>query len=88
VAAAAAVAAPAPAGDQVATQAAPAPAPDQQAAPAAAAASQATTSATEAGHQLTLPFGIHVPEGALALSAAGLFVGAIMLFAFGRRRSY
>jgi hypothetical protein len=39
-------------------------------------------------HQLTLPGGIKVSESVLALTTAALFVGAIVLFAHGRRRSY
>ncbi len=50
--------------------------------------SEATTSGTLVEHQLTLPGGIKVSESVLALTTAALFVGAIVLFAHGRRRSY
>jgi hypothetical protein len=41
-----------------------------------------------APQQVSLPFGIHVSEGVLALTTAALFVTAVVLFAHGRRRSY
>jgi hypothetical protein len=46
----------------------------------------ATVATTEG--QIHLPFGITVPQSALALASAGLFVAAVVLFAHSRRRSY
>ncbi|MBI1360703.1 MAG: hypothetical protein GC155_10550 [Alphaproteobacteria bacterium] len=50
--------------------------------------STATTSSIGIGDDQIHIFGVTVPESVLALSTAGLFVLAIILFAHGRRKSY
>ena len=85
----------APAASAVANQAAPAQSASIQTSPSQAGASpagtktaEATTSGTLTEHKLSLPGGIKVSESVLGLTTAALFVGAVVLFAHGRRRSY
>ncbi len=64
--------------------------PSMPAAPASTATtgSSSTTSSIGIGNDQVHLFGVTVPESVLALSTAGLFVLAIILFAHGRRKSY